>query len=76
VPGAGAEDLPAANRFYVTLRWIRQAAADRPLLLALDDLHWADPDSLTFLQLLCRRASLGPLTFCAKCRCRWPGAGR
>ena len=71
VPGAGAEDLPAANRFYVTLRRIRQAAADRPLLLALDDLHWADPDSLTFLQLLCRRASALPLAIVATAR-TWP----
>ena len=49
VPGAGAADLPAAQRFYVALRRIRQAAARRPLLLALDDLHWSDPDSLTFV---------------------------
>src|SRR5262249_45011740 len=40
-----AGDLTAASRFYVTLRWIRRAAAERPLLLALDDLHWSDPDS-------------------------------
>jgi DNA-binding CsgD family transcriptional regulator len=71
VPGTGAEDLPAANRFYGTLRWIRRAAADRPLLLALDDLHWADPDSLTFLQLLCRRASTLPLAIVATAR-TWP----
>jgi len=70
-PGGGAEDLPAANRFYVTLRWIRQAAADRPLLLALDDLHWADPDSLTFVHLLCRRASTLPLAIVATAR-TWP----
>src|SRR5262245_4036737 len=37
-PEAGA-DLSAANRFYVTVRWIRRAAAERPLLLALDDLQ-------------------------------------
>ena len=71
VPGTWAEDLPAANRFYGTLRWIRQAAADRPLLLALDDVHWADPDSLTFLQLLCRRASTLPLAIVATAR-TWP----
>src|SRR5215470_14941418 len=34
-----AGDLPAVNRFYASLRQIRQTAADRPLLLALDDLH-------------------------------------
>src|SRR5262249_49204892 len=56
VPG----DVPAASRFYATLRQIRQAAAGRPLLLALDDVHWADPDSLTFLHLLCRRGPAVP----------------
>src|SRR6516164_5672037 len=65
VPGAGTADLPAANRFYATLRRIRRAAADRPVLLALDNLHWADPDSLTLLQLLCRRASTLPLAIVA-----------
>jgi DNA-binding CsgD family transcriptional regulator len=64
-------DLPAANRFYLTLRRIRRAAADRPLLLALDDLHWADPDSLAFLHLLCRRAPELPLAIVATAR-PWP----
>jgi len=67
VPG----DLPAASRFYATLRQIRQAAADQPLLLALDDVHWADPDSLTFLHLLCRRAPALPLAIVATAR-PWP----
>src|SRR5262245_12347080 len=31
------------------------AAASQPLFLALDDAHWADPDSLTLLRLICRR---------------------
>jgi len=67
VPG----DLPAASRFYATLRQIRQAAAGRPLLLALDDVHWADPDSLTFLHLLCRRAAALSLAVVATAR-PWP----
>jgi len=71
VPGAGAADLPAAQRFYVALRRIRQAAARRPLLLALDDLHWSDPDSLTFVHLLCRRAATLPLAIVVTAR-PWP----
>ena len=66
-----AEALPAASRFYDALRRIRRAAADRPLLLALDDLHWTDPDSLTFLHLLCRRAPALPLAIVATAR-PWP----
>ena len=68
---AGAADLPAASRFYVTLQRVRQAAADRPLLFALDDLHWSDPDSLTLLHLLCRRAGALRLTVVATAR-PWP----
>ena len=71
VPGAEEADVPAASRFYVTLRQIRRAAADRPLLLALDDVHWSDPDSLTFLYLLCRRAATLPLAVVATAR-PWP----
>ena len=66
-----AGDRPAASRFYVTLRQIRLAAAGRPLLLALDDVHWADPDSLTLLHLLCRRAPALSLAVVATAR-PWP----
>ena len=71
IPGAGTVDLPAAQRFYVALRRIRQAAARRPVLLALDDLHWSDPDSLTLVHLLCRRAATLPLAVVATAR-PWP----
>jgi len=71
VPGEGEADVTAASRFYATLRRIRRAAADRPLLLALDDVHWSDPDSLTFLYLLCRRAATLPLAVVATAR-PWP----
>jgi len=64
-------DLPAPSRFYDALRRIRRAAAGRPLLLALDDLHWADPDSLALLHLLCRRAPALPLAIVATAR-PWP----
>jgi len=42
-------------RFYRTLRWLGETAAAQPVLFALDDLHWADPDSLELLGFLCRR---------------------
>jgi DNA-binding CsgD family transcriptional regulator len=70
-PPDEAGDLSAAHRFYAALRRIQQAAADRPLLLALDDLHWADPDSLALLYLLCRRAPMLPLAVVATAR-PWP----
>jgi DNA-binding CsgD family transcriptional regulator len=42
-------------RFYRTLRWLGEVAGERPVLVALDDLHWADGDSLELLGFLCRR---------------------
>ena len=71
VPGAETTEVSAASRFYVALRRIRGAAADQPLLLALDDVHWSDPDSLTVLRLLCRRAASLPLAIVATAR-PWP----
>jgi DNA-binding CsgD family transcriptional regulator len=42
-------------RFYRTLRWLTAVASERPVLIALDDMHWADPDSLELFGFLCRR---------------------
>ncbi len=44
-------------RFYRTLRWLSERSEERPLVMALDDLHWADADSLELLGFLCRRLS-------------------
>ena len=42
-------------RMYRIFRWLLGVADESPLLLALDDLHWADPDSLVLLGFLARR---------------------
>src|SRR5579871_2045830 len=44
-------------RFYRTLRWLGEISAERPVTIALDDLHWADPDSVALVGFLCRRLS-------------------
>jgi DNA-binding CsgD family transcriptional regulator len=61
----------AANRLYSVLHRFREVASTRPLLVALDDAHWADPDSLTLLRLMCRRISDLPVALLATAR-PWP----
>ncbi len=60
----------AANRLHAVLHRFRDVAV-RPLLVALDDAHWADPDSLTLLRLLCRRLQGLPVAVIATAR-PWP----
>lgn len=51
------------------LYWLCANLADRrPLLLAIDDLHWADEPSLLFLSYLARRASEHPVVICGTTR--------
>ncbi len=54
---------PASSRFYRTLAWLEKTCAAEPLLLALDDLHWSDDDSLELRGYLCRRMSQSPVLF-------------
>lgn len=54
--GATAESTGArAARFYGVLRWLEQRAGGG-MLLAFDDMHWADADSLALISFIARRA--------------------
>ncbi|MEU8399390.1 BTAD domain-containing putative transcriptional regulator [Nonomuraea sp. NPDC048892] len=58
---AGTEGDPQAARFRrhrAIVSSLAAFAADRPLLLVLDDLHWADEETLALLTMLA--ADLGP----------------
>jgi tetratricopeptide (TPR) repeat protein len=68
--GGEAGDISPQARFYGILREVRQAA-NGPLLLAIDDLHWSDPDSLTAIHLICRRLASLPVALIATAR-PWP----
>ncbi len=65
----GTTQAPA-DYFYAALARLRQAAS-QPLFLALDDAHWADPDSLTLLRLICRRITELPVAVLVTAR-PWP----
>ncbi len=70
-----ASELPAAERavaaWYRVQDWL--GGADAPILLALDDLHWADGDSLALLGLLARHLEPTSLAIVATLR-PWPPA--
>ncbi len=68
-----APELPVAERAAAT--WYRArdwlASRRRPVLLCLDDLHFADPDSLRLLELLALRPTGTPVAVIAGLR-PWP----
>lgn len=69
-PFASADEA-RASRYYHTLRWLQALAANSPVLLALDDLHWSDGDSLALVSYLCRRIASLPVAVVSTLR-PWP----
>jgi hypothetical protein len=77
----GGPDLAAGThaatvrpeQLYRLLRWLE--TVEQGLLIALDDLHWADSDSLELLSLLCRRIDSLPAAVVATFR-TWPEDAR
>jgi DNA-binding CsgD family transcriptional regulator len=60
-----------AARFYGVLRWLMERSGSGGMLLAVDDLHWADADSLALLSFLARRSDSMPLGIIG-CLRPWP----
>lgn len=52
----------AARMFELTARVLERLAGERPLVLVLEDLHWADESTLSLLARLCRPPRTGRLT--------------
>ena len=61
------------EQLYRLLRWLE--TAEQGVLIALDDVHWADSDSLELLSLLCRRIASLPVAVIATLR-TWPEDAR
>ena len=57
-----------AELFAAWRRFVEAVAASHPLVLAIEDLHWADPAMLEFLQHLVERSSGLPLLIVATAR--------
>ena len=75
-PLIGASSLPPPERAVAAWKWLQgwiAATVIRPQLLALDDLHWADPDSLSLLRTLVLHAPSRGLAIVATLR-PWPQA--
>lgn len=73
-PVAAPESVGPAERTrelaeHLSATWARTA----PVLVLLDDLHWADPDSRAVLTFLARRVADRPVALVAGLR-RWPPA--
>jgi tetratricopeptide (TPR) repeat protein len=69
--GPRGGDVQAA-RFGAVLRWLEETVT-QPVLLVLDDLHWADPDSLALVSFLARRIRRLPVAVLGALR-PWPAA--
>jgi DNA-binding NarL/FixJ family response regulator len=59
LPGGGVADRHRTHRALRDL--LERLAAVRPLVVCLDDVHWADPASLDVLAALVHRAPAGPV---------------
>jgi DNA-binding SARP family transcriptional activator len=62
-PGEPASDpeTDRARLFDAVAEWLEEVAARRPLVLALDDLHWADRPTLLLVRRLATRPQRVPL---------------
>ena len=55
--------------------WVLAGARSQPVVLAFEDLHWADPSSLDLLRALAERGAQSPLLVMATGRVADNGDG-
>lgn len=63
VPVAGDDGTDRHQMFNAVLDVIERAAAIAPLILVLDDLHWAEPAALQLLRYLVHNLGAAPVLF-------------
>ena len=68
----GAPELPPdelrRRQLAAMTAWLLAGARAQPLVLAFEDLHWADPTSLDLLRMLSERGATAPLMIVATAR--------
>jgi DNA-binding CsgD family transcriptional regulator len=73
LPGTGPRDGDVqAALFGAVLHWL-EATATEPVMLVLDDMHWADSDSVALVSFLARRIRRLPIAVLGAMR-PWPPA--
>lgn len=59
--GEGGPPVARSDMFWALRRLLEALASERPLLLAFEDLHWAEPTLLELLEYLTDQASSAPI---------------
>ena len=67
VPKLSPEEL-RSRQLAALVAWVLAGARTQPIVLAFEDLHWADPTSLDVLQALAERGAQAPLLIIATTR--------
>ena len=64
VMGLSAESFPLQETFWATRRFLEIMAADQPLVMVFDDIHWAEPTFLELIEHLCDNVEAPVLLLC------------
>jgi DNA-binding CsgD family transcriptional regulator len=67
-PGTVGTVTSQVALFNQVVDFLRMVAASRPIVLLIDDLHWADPASLDLLRLIARASATLPMLIIAAYR--------